>query len=133
MYDNVEQSLPILIGHLYIFLGKSLLRYFALFKIRPFVILPLGSRNSRVSWIHVSVRFLFSTHFLPVWDMAVYFLNCTPVSSYPKIQWKNYWHWNFIDFIGQFEENFVFKNVNLIYLCFFKFLISVMRCCFQCE
>lgn len=36
-----------------------------------------------------------------------------------------------MDFIGQFEENFVFKNVNLIYLCFFKFLISVMRCCFS--
>ena len=59
MYDNVKQSLPILTGRLCIFAGKDLLRYFALFKIRPFAILPLGSRDSQVSWVHVPVRFVF--------------------------------------------------------------------------
>lgn len=54
MYDNVKQALPILTGRLYIFPGKYLLGYFALFKIKPFVLLPLGSRASRVSWILVS-------------------------------------------------------------------------------
>ena len=43
MYDDIKQSLPILTGHLHVFPGKSLLRCFALFTIRPFVILTLGS------------------------------------------------------------------------------------------
>ena len=84
MYDDIKQSLPILTGQLHIFPGKSLLRYFALFTIRPFVILTPGSRDSQVSWMHTSVRSSFSTHFLPVWGTAVYFLNYTPVSSYLK-------------------------------------------------